>query len=356
MKDFLFPDCRISQGYKRNLVLDLTRQEFYIIPRVSNILELDEEWLFFLRENEIITQLPIDCIDNFREINFDFKTYSVITNAVILSINHLVDSINFLEKLLCQNVLIIINEFDFPVESLNLILSQINNSYLNSITFNIENSVSLSLEVFKELNNLCEKFNFIKIILFGINENLFDNYFKEVENNYLDIRVNSNSGIFQKPSNTDDFVCNITYYSEVLNFNAFLNRKLFIDKDGNISNSPYFTSVFGKVNELSNSDNLLEILSSKEAQYYYEASKDKMDVCCKCEFKYICFDNRVPQKRNDDTWFNIVECNYNPFIAKWRGDEGYKTLIECGIESNENGFKIDEVKLNQINDVLWGEV
>lgn len=355
MKDFLFPDCKISYGYKRNLILDLTRQEFYIIPKVTSILDLDEQWLFFLRENEIITKLPVDCIADFREINFDFKTYSVITNAVIFSTNNFVNSINLLERFLCQNFLIIINKLDFSIENLNNQLSGINNSYLNSVTFNIENSLSVSLELLKELNDLCEKFNFIKIVLFDICAQLLDNYFNDVENNLLDIRVNSNSGIFQKPSSPEDFVCNITYYSEALRFNTFLNRKIFIDENGYISNSPDFGSIFGQVSELYNADNLLELFSSKEVQYYYEANKDSIDVCRECEFKHICFDNRIPYKRKDDTWFNIVECNYNPFIAKWKGEEGYKTLIECGIESNKNGFKIDQYKLNQINEVLWGE-
>ena len=69
----------------------------------------------------------------------------------------------------------------------------------------------------------------------------------------------------------------------------------------------------------------------------------------------MCFDNRIPIKRNEKEWFMESDCHYNPYIAKWKGEEGYKTLTECGIQSNKEGFKINRKKLNTINKELWGD-
>ena len=69
----------------------------------------------------------------------------------------------------------------------------------------------------------------------------------------------------------------------------------------------------------------------------------------------MCVDNRLPYKRKENEWFHKIECKYNPYIAKWEGEEGYQTLEECGVLSNEKGFSIDHEKIAKINAVLWDE-
>jgi hypothetical protein len=69
----------------------------------------------------------------------------------------------------------------------------------------------------------------------------------------------------------------------------------------------------------------------------------------------MCVDNRLPhQRQSDSKWYHKTECNYNPYIAKWKGEEGYRTLAECGVTSNEQGFSIDHERIAKINDELWG--
>lgn len=85
-------------------------------------------------------------------------------------------------------------------------------------------------------------------------------------------------------------------------------------------------------------------------------SKFEVDICKDCEHKLICHDNRFPLCRNDNNWYHEIECNYNPYIAKWKGEDGYHNLEECGVVSNENGFSIDHDQIARINKELWGEV
>lgn len=79
--------------------------------------------------------------------------------------------------------------------------------------------------------------------------------------------------------------------------------------------------------------------------------KDQIEVCSDCEFRRICIDFRVPQKRADGSlWFRI-ECDYNPYIGKWKGEPGYLSLGECGLSATANGFSIDWEKLNHAKEI-----
>ena len=79
---------------------------------------------------------------------------------------------------------------------------------------------------------------------------------------------------------------------------------------------------------------LNEIITSNEFQKFWNVHKDVCDVCKDCEFKYMCVDNRIPQKKNEKEWFHTTECNYNPYIAKWKEEKGYITIKELGSTSN----------------------
>ena len=102
-------------------------------------------------------------------------------------------------------------------------------------------------------------------------------------------------------------------------------------------------------------DELLEIIKKPTFQKYWNITKDKCDVCKNCEYRYMCIDSRVPLSRNENEWYYKTECNYNPFIGSWKGELEYKSLIECGIVANENGFTIDRNKLELVNTEISNE-
>ena len=69
----------------------------------------------------------------------------------------------------------------------------------------------------------------------------------------------------------------------------------------------------------------------------------------------MCSDKRMPIVRKGTEVYFLEECNYNPYIAKWNNEVGYKTLAESGIISNAEGFKINRKRINAINKELWGD-
>ena len=136
--------------------------------------------------------------------------------------------------------------------------------------------------------------------------------------------------------------------------NIYFNQKIFFDNLGNLNNSNLFNDHFGFINIL-NYNQIYKIINSSEFNKIWFSSKEKIDICKDCEFRYMCQDERIPSFRNNNEWYHKTDCNYNPYLAKWQGEQGYKTLTECGVISNENGFSIDHEKITEINKELWGE-
>ena len=149
------------------------------------------------------------------------------------------------------------------------------------------------------------------------------------------------------------FNVHISLFTESKKHNTYFNRKLFIGCNGELKNSPESLTIFGNINELAKANDILHIINSTEFQIYWHVNKDSIDICKQCEFRYMCVDNNIPKQRNSKEWYMESECNYNPFIAKWNYEDGYKTLEECGIISNKDGFSIDNKKLKSINNEIW---
>ena len=84
---------------------------------------------------------------------------------------------------------------------------------------------------------------------------------------------------------------------------------------------------------------------------FIQDSKDYINVCKDCEFRYSCTDSRIPMNINNE-WFYESECNYNPYISKWSNEIGYISLSDIG---KFNGFIFypDKNVITKINKELW---
>lgn len=151
------------------------------------------------------------------------------------------------------------------------------------------------------------------------------------------------------------FSPNMHLFAESISYHTYFSRKLFIDKRGDIRNAFESKEFFGNINQIKTASELNSIVTSHEFQYLWKVRKDKCDICKDCEFRHMCVDNRLPYEREKDQWYHKTECNYNPYISKWKDEAGYRTLAECGVVSNEHGFSIDHEKIAAINKELWGE-
>lgn len=104
------------------------------------------------------------------------------------------------------------------------------------------------------------------------------------------------------------FNVNMIDFLESYNVNSSLNRKVFIDKDGEIRNYSGHIKSFGNVNNSS----LTLIVKSKEFQKIWIISNDQIRNCYDCKYRYICFNpgEVISQNYGDFRHERKIKCYY----------------------------------------------
>lgn len=318
------------KGWKENLILDLNKQKFY---KDSNV--------------ELIKK-PKNCFINKR--NFSYP--SIISDSYIklTSINGLNNLFVFdnllkkIERLFCKYLVIDLLDFEFDLQYLKTLLETIVNYNIHEIHLLMSYQENLHSDEFGEIIYNSKRIRRI---------NIYDSPFSKNYSDLIYYLPFQKKKLYKKFK--DGFNINHLLYSEALLYNTYFNRKLHIGTNGEIKNAPECTESFGNIQDINSHEELKQIVSTPEFQKYWFVKKDETDVCKDCEFRHMCVDNRLPYERSPNEWYHKIECNYNPYIAKWEGEEGYRTLAECGVNSNEEGFSIDHEKIAEINEELWGE-
>jgi|GEM_PF-2565510 len=165
-------------------------------------------------------------------------------------------------------------------------------------------------------------------------------------------RIYIQKNTFDSFVNRDSLSINKLLFSETKNYNSYFNRKLFIGEHGEIKCSPESEENFGQIETMYQ---LLDIVLIEDFQKYWKVSKDMCDVFKDCEFRRMCVDNRIPHKRNDGSYYFVQECNYNPYIAKWKNEDGYVSLAVSGVDVSSEKLNIDHDRIATINKRIWGD-
>ena len=115
------------------------------------------------------------------------------------------------------------------------------------------------------------------------------------------------------------FNTNLPKVLEAINHNSCLYKKISIDIEGNIKNCPLMPESFGKIQNRS----LEEALMQPGFKRYWNITKDSIEGCKDCEFRYICTDCRAYTERSHYTSENIdiskpLKCGYNPYTNEWK--------------------------------------
>lgn len=330
-------EVHLVNGFFRSILIDCLRGDFKLVP--SNFEELkakihgktleelemflssDEyDWILECYSKEYILEVPVIYLNNFPEISLKWQHPSYITNTIIHYQNDWGRIITLLKKILCQHVHII---FENEEDLIKCITSEISNTDLRSIEMSLVKQPKPNFDI----NEYFKKYPIIK------NFTVFENV--------------KNKNNFERFMPT--FGNNFDLYKESQLHNVYFNRKMYINRDLEIKNSLETQFSYGRIDEI----NIFDLLDDQEFVKYWYSSKSKTDVCKDCEFRNICVDNRVPLIRGTNEWYHETECQYNPYIAKWQGEDGYQSLEKCGILSNENGFHINYEKIDGINKHLW---
>lgn len=330
----IFSNCIPVKGSKRSTICDLQRNDIRLIPNdlAEILLEHDgktikeikmiyknkfdsiiDEYFEFLIKNEYVffTEYP----QLFPKMNLIWDDPGDITNAILDRNNKSnYDTIDVIEQLSNLNCKHIELRF-FDKVKLKEVLSILN--YINEIESTIM-SVDLLLPYDKSLNNLnniLAKYN--RIASFKIYNSPKNDYIPPVKGSmgYIiysiqKIKNNTCCGLISK----DFFVVNIFQFTESINYNSCLNRKIGIDVNGDIKNCPSMKKKFGNVNHIS----LNQAISDKEYNRLWSIKKDEVNTCRDCEFRHVCTDCRAFLEKPNDIFSKPLKCGYNPYTNKWQ--------------------------------------
>lgn len=129
-------------------------------------------------------------------------------------------------------------------------------------------------------------------------------------------------------------------------------KRAHITAKGLVKNSPHTKETFGNLKKKT----LKEIVQQTDFQVLWHVPKSKIDVCSDCEFRAVCVDSRPLKKRGNGSWYALEECVYNPYICLKEGQEGYKSLVECGVNCTKQGFSIEVDLFIAMKARFWGEM
>lgn len=133
----------------------------------------------------------------------------------------------------------------------------------------------------------------------------------------------------------DYFNTNITKYTESINHNSCLNKKMSIDKHGNIKNCPSMPESFGNIKDTT----LETALDHPNFKKYWNVTKDEVEICKDCEFRYICTDCRAYVENPDTMYSKPLKCGYSPYTSIWE-------------EWSKNPLKQKAIQYYQMQDIV----
>jgi SPASM domain peptide maturase of grasp-with-spasm system len=283
----------------------------------------------------------------FSKPEFDYP--SSITNAIIeigntTDFNKLTDE---LQKNFCYNIQIVASNPGLPEAFFKNMVHIINRSIFKHC------ELVIAFEDYVKVKEHLTRTAFPELILTNV-YNAPQNKINYSNKEHASILFSTEPFSYDAGSNIkniDLFQINPVLFAESLKFNTYYNRKLFIDKNGMIKNGPLSETVCGNVYT---DPAWNKVIKNKDFKKLWKVKKEAISICKICEFRHMCTDARIPlQHENSNGWYHITECNYNPYISKWKGEPGYVSLEQSGITVNKNGVFIGQPTLLAILKKLY---
>lgn len=338
-KFILYSNCIPVKGFSGSIICDLQRNHYDYIPNdlydllkkhngkstITNIKnkfknkydDVIQEYFEFLIEKEYI--FFTNKIDFFPEMSSDFKYPFNISNAIIDVDKNFDNSCRILDGLELLNCKFL--EIRSLTENFNLVMEIV--SYITKKKYIIK-SISLIVPYEKNISSLIleqKMQEFARISSIYVYRAPSEKILRNIrnDNGYIlyttqDFKDEKNCGNV----NQRHFTTNIKCYTESLHHNSCLHKKISIDAEGNIRNCPSMPQSFGNIKDTT----LEEALNHPDFKKYWNLTKDQIEVCKDCEFRYICTDCRAYTERTHTNEEGLdtskpLKCGYNPYTGEW---------------------------------------
>jgi radical SAM protein with 4Fe4S-binding SPASM domain len=101
--------------------------------------------------------------------------------------------------------------------------------------------------------------------------------------------------------------------------NECWEETLFVAENGDVMPCHYFRKI--KITNI-REKSIAKIIRDRDLDLYWDLSRDNIEVCKDCEFRYLCFNCRpleILYKNNSNYLFSKNRyCNYNPYKGIWQ--------------------------------------
>ena len=326
----LYNSCVLTKGIKRCCLIDLERAIYCPIPvelydalretkniSISSIkdsycnedVEIIGQYLTFLQKNKFIySHLEKNNVTSISKESFE-SPYNI--EDLIIDIDTVFEFDSILSYIPKNIETLQLRFFGSPtIIELDVIVDKLRKKGVVNIELVLNHSKYNDSHQYTELFNTNKIISKIFILGYGFNAHLIENKVIGFEKRLVSIKECGK--ITEK-----FFFPNLRTYSTSQSCNSCLNRKISIDKDGNIKNCPSMAQSFGNIKDTT----LEEALNHPDFKKYWNVTKDQIEVCKDCEFRYICTDCRAYTERThfeeDIDLSKPLKCGYNPYTNEW---------------------------------------
>lgn len=335
---YLFSCCILVKGHQQSIICDVQRKKFEVIPntlfeilnnlnaerKIENLrnnyndpedLETFQSYIQFLLDEELIF-LDDNLYDRFPSLDLNFEIPNVISNA-ILEINNntlfekLNNNISILDNMRCESVELRFYDDSFE-KNHEKIFSMFNETGIRSLRA-IINFGNFNKDFFKNLGEKYKRIREMYICTDKSLDHLDSPYFPLIPIAHKEVSSNFCGYISGFHFSTD-----LKTLTESIHHNSCLHKKIAIDVKGNIKNCPSMSQNFGNIKETS----IEKALQHHDFKKYWNLTKDKIEICKDCEFRYICTDCRAFTERQNSNIEELdtskpLKCGYDPYRGEW---------------------------------------
>jgi radical SAM protein with 4Fe4S-binding SPASM domain len=97
-----------------------------------------------------------------------------------------------------------------------------------------------------------------------------------------------------------------------MQYNTCWGKKIAITKDNKIRPCIFSEIIVGDIQK----NDIYDVI--EKIRKYWTITKDKVEKCRDCEFRYVCFDCReIAMRKTNDLYGSNPYCGYNPYTGIW---------------------------------------